>query len=199
MKIPLPLTVMQILAIDLGTETIPALALGVEPPESGIMKNPPLTSGRGGETKNLIDRTLLLRGYVFLGLISSIGVLFAYFYVLFRGGWEWGMVLPADSLLARQASTATFLGIVILQIGNVFACRSFRESIFRLGFFSNKLVIIGIIIEVLLAAIIIYHPLGNRIFGTAPVDIDVWLVLLPFSAGLLMAEELRKNRARGKR
>ncbi len=187
LKIPLPLTVMQILAIDLGTETVPALALGVESPEANIMRNPPRPLDKG-----LIDRSLLFRGYIFIGLISTIGVLFGYFYVLFSGGWQWGMDLPIDHPLARQATTATFLGIVILQVGNVFACRSFKDSIFKLGFFSNKLVIIGIIAEIALSAFIIYHPWGNKIFGTAPLSINVWLLLIPFSIGLLLAEELRK-------
>ena len=102
------------------------------------------------------------------------------------------MVLPMNDLLTRQASTATFLGIVIMQIGNVFACRSSKDSIFTLGFFSNRLVIIGIIAEVILSAFIVYHPLGNRIFGTAPLGLDVWLILIPFSILLLAAEELRK-------
>jgi magnesium-transporting ATPase (P-type) len=195
-KIPLPLTVMQILAIDLGTETIPALALGAEPPEAAIMKSPsrpskitsPVKSGK----KEIIDSFLLIRGYVFIGLISTIGVLFVYFYVLFKGGWQWGTVLPIDNPLTRQASTATFLGIVIMQIGNVFACRSSQDSIFKLGFLSNKLVVIGIAVEVILSAFIIYHPLGNKIFGTAPLGLDVWLILVPFSALLLFAEEIRK-------
>jgi sodium/potassium-transporting ATPase subunit alpha len=195
-KIPLPLTVMQILAIDLGTETIPALALGAEAPESSIMKQRSISQKAGDKSRQgkrtIIDGFLLMRGYIFLGLISSAGVLFAYFYVLFRGGWQWGMSLPVDSILSRQASTATFLGIVILQIGNVFACRSSRESVFKLGIFSNKLIIIGIIVEVLLSAFIIYHPYGNKLFGTAPIGIDVWLILIPFSVGLLLAEEMRK-------
>lgn len=186
-KIPLPITVMQILAIDLGTETIPALALGVERPEGDVMKSPPRRSNKG-----LVDRTVLFRGYIFLGLLSTIGVLFAYFYALNNGGWHWGDILPMDSPLVQQATTATFLGIVIMQIGNVFACRSSKDSIFKLGFFSNRLVIIGIIAEVILSAFIIYHPLGNRIFGTAPLSINVWLLLIPFVAGLMMAEELRK-------
>jgi sodium/potassium-transporting ATPase subunit alpha len=199
-KIPLPLTVMQILAIDLGTETIPALALGAEPPEATIMKYPLMPSKtaapmRQGK-KGIIDRSLLFRGYIFLGGISTVGVLVAYFYVLYKGGWEWGMVLPMDNLLTRQASTATFLGIVLMQIGNVFACRSSRESIFKSGFFSNRLIVIGIVAEVLLAAFIIYVPQANKLFGTEPLGADVWLVLLPFSMGLLLAEELRKVVAR---
>jgi sodium/potassium-transporting ATPase subunit alpha len=196
-KVPLPLTVMQILAIDLGTETIPALALGAEPPEAGIMRKRALkTSVTDGhvmpEKKSIIDMRLVARGYIFLGLISAIGVLFVYFYVLFQGGWQWGLALPVDDPLTRKASTATFLGIVMLQIGNVFACRSSRDSVFKLGLFSNGLVLIGVIAEVILAAFIIYHPIGNRIFSTAPLGFDVWLILVPFSIGLLAAEELRK-------
>lgn len=195
-KIPLPLTVMQILAIDLGTETIPALALGAEPPEASIMRYPaghPNTIIQSQSAKGrIIDMALLFRGYVFIGFISAVAVLFVYFYVLYKGGWQWGMALEMNDLLTRQASTATFLGIVIMQIGNVFACRSSKDSIFRLGFFSNRLVIIGIIVEVILSAFIVYHPLGNRIFGTAPLGLDVWLILIPFSIMLLAAEELRK-------
>jgi sodium/potassium-transporting ATPase subunit alpha len=195
-KIPLPLTVMQILAIDLGTETIPALALGAEPPEAAIMRyhaGHPKTIVQIQSAKGrIIDKALLFRGYIFIGLISAVAVLFVYFYVLYKGGWQWGMVLPMNDLLTRQASTATFLGIVIMQIGNVFACRSLKDSIFRLGFFSNRLVIIGIVVEVILAAFIVYHPFGNRIFGTAPLGLDVWLILFPFSILLLAAEELRK-------
>jgi magnesium-transporting ATPase (P-type) len=186
-KIPLPLTVMQILAIDLGTETVPALALGMETPEAGIMKRPPRPLEKG-----LIDRSVLFRGYIFIGLISTIGVLFGYFYVLYNGGWKWGTDLPIDDLLARQATTATFLGIVILQVGTVFACSSFKDSIFSLGFLSNKLLVVGVVFELLLSAVIIYSPIGNRIFGTAPVKLSVWPILIPFSIVLLLAEELRK-------
>ncbi len=189
-NIPLPLTVMQILAIDLGTETIPALALGVDPPEKGVMRYAPK------KQKNLIDRHLLVRGYLLLGLISSVGVLFAYFYVLYGGGWHWGVTLPMEHPLARQAATATFLGIVIMQVGNVFACRSSRESAITLGLFSNKLVLIGIAVEIAIAALIIYSPLGNKLFGSAPLPWDVWLVLLPFAALPFLADEIRKYLAK---
>jgi len=85
-KIPLPITVMQILAIDLGTETIPALALGVERPEGDVMKSPPRR-----RDERLVDKAVLFRGYIFLGILSTVGVLFAYFYVLNKGGWHWGI------------------------------------------------------------------------------------------------------------
>ncbi len=187
-RIPLPITVMQILAIDLGTETIPALALGVEPPEENIMKRPPRPKRSG-----LIDRALLFRSYLFLGLISTAGALFAYFYVLHQGGWLWGMSLPVDHPLVRQAATATFLGIVMMQIGNVFACRSSRDSLLKAGFFSNGLIFVGVAFEILLSLFIVYAESGNMIFSTAPVPLSVWIYLVPFVLILLIAEELRKT------
>lgn len=188
LKIPLPITVMQIIAIDLGTETIPALALGIEQPESDIMKQPPRPKEKG-----LVDRMVLLRGYIFLGLLSTIGPLFAYFFVLYAGGWHWGSDLSINSLLVRQATTATFIGIVIMQIGNVFACRTQKEPVVRKGLFSNRLVIFGIAAEIAISLFIVYHPLGNRIFSTAPVPYNIWIMLLPFAAMLFTAEETRKT------
>jgi sodium/potassium-transporting ATPase subunit alpha len=79
-----------------------------------------------------------------------------------------------------------------MQVGNVLACRSSKDSIVRLGVFSNRLAIVGIAFELTLTAFIIYHPVGNKIFGTAPLGASVWLILIPFSIGLLGAEELRK-------
>jgi sodium/potassium-transporting ATPase subunit alpha len=186
-RTPLPITVMQILAIDLGTETIPALALGIEPPEASIMKQPPRPANKG-----LIEKGLLFRGYIFLGLISTIGVLFAYFFILYRGGWSWGVDLPINDPLVRKATTATFLSIVIMQIGNVFACRTQTESAFKKGLFSNRLIIWGILTEIVLSLFIIYHPWGNRIFSSAPVGADMWLVVIPFMLLVFFAEEGRK-------
>ena len=186
-KTPLPITVMQILAIDLGTETIPALALGVEKPESTIMKQPPRPANKG-----LIDRSVLFRGYVFLGLISTIGVLYAYFFVLYRSNWHWGGQLPTDSPLLHQAATATFLGIVVMQIGNVFACRTRTESAFKRGLFSNTMILWGILAEIILSLFIIYHPWGNKIFSSAPLDLTIWFILIPFMFAIFFAEELRK-------
>jgi magnesium-transporting ATPase (P-type) len=178
---------MQILAIDLGTETIPALGLGTESPEADIMKRPPRPKDKG-----LIDRTVLFSGYVFLGLLSTIGVLFAYFFLLYKGGWSWGIELPIDNPLVHQASTATFLGIVIMQVANVFACRTHSDSVFKVGIFSNSIILWGILVEIILSVFIIYHPWGNKIFSTAPVPLTVWLILIPFVVLLFFAAELKK-------
>jgi sodium/potassium-transporting ATPase subunit alpha len=186
-RIPLPLTVMQILAVDLGTDMFPALALGAERPSKEVMKQPP----RSPEER-LLNIRILSRAYFFLGPIEAFAGLYGFFHVLYSGGWQWGEMLPYNNVLYIQATTACLGAIIITQIGNVFACRSFKESIFSLGFLSNKLIILGIVLEIVLSALIIYHPFGNKIFGTAPLSLGILLIFLPFSLALLAAEEMRK-------
>ena len=139
-RIPLPITPLQILAIDLGTETLPALALGTERPEKNIMKKPPRSKKR-----SLIDQTVLFRGYAYLGLLNAVFVMLAYFWVLFRGGWQFGMRLENDNStftnpLHLEATTVVFAGIVVLQIANLLTTRSESRTVFQIGFFSNKLI-----------------------------------------------------------
>ncbi len=187
LRIPLPLTIIQILAVDLGTDMLPALALGAEKPTEGIMKQPPRDP-----KERLLNLKLLTRAYLFLGPIEAAAGLFGFFYILKSGGWQWGQTLLADNLLYMQATTACLTAIIVTQAANVFACRSFRESVFRIGFFSNKLIFIGIAFEILLQIFIVYHPLGNRIFATAPISANIWLILIPFAILLFTAEETRK-------
>jgi hypothetical protein len=93
---------------------------------------------------------LILRAYLFLGPIEALACMFGFFWVLHSGGWTPGTMLPPNDMLYLQATTACLTAIIIAQTGNVFACRSSRESIFRIGFFSNRLIFVGIAAEVLL-------------------------------------------------
>jgi sodium/potassium-transporting ATPase subunit alpha len=186
-RIPLPLTIMQILAVDLGTDMLPALALGAEKPTQEVMRQPP----RSPEER-LLNLKLLSRAYLFLGPIEAAAGLFGFFYVLNTGGWKWGEMLAANHPLYMQATTACLTAIIVTQAANIFACRSFRESVFRIGFFSNKLVFIGIASELVLQLFIVYHPWGNEIFSTYPISINIWLALIPFAFILFAAEEIRK-------
>jgi len=186
-EIPLPLTIMQILAIDLGTDMFPALALGAEKPSKGIMTQPPRKA-----KEKLLNFKVLARAYLFLGPIESVAGLFGFFFVLKSGGWEWQSPLSSDSHLYMQATTTCLAGIIITQIANAFACRSSKESIFKVGFFSNRYILFGIASSIIIALFIIYTPLGNFIFGTAPLGLGTILVLLPFGIGLLVLDEARK-------
>ncbi|MEW5949817.1 MAG: cation-transporting P-type ATPase [Thermodesulfobacteriota bacterium] len=186
-RIPLPLTIMQILAVDLGTDMLPALALGAEKPTQEVMKQPP----RRPEER-LLNLKLLSRAYLFLGPIEAAAGLFGFFYVLDTGCWNWGEMPAANHPLYMQATTACLTAIIITQVANIFACRSFRESVFRIGFFSNKLIFVGIASELVLQLFIVYHPWGNKIFSTYPISVNIWLALIPFAFILFAAEEMRK-------
>jgi len=122
--------------------------------------------------------------------------MFGFFWVLFQGGWTWGNLLPANDILYRQATTACLTAIIVTQIANVFACRSSRESVFSLGFFTNRLIFAGIAFEILLQLLIVYNPFGNEIFATRPISFSTWATLIPFALLLFFSEELRKLFAR---
>jgi sodium/potassium-transporting ATPase subunit alpha len=186
-RIPLPLTIMQILAVDLGTDMLPALALGSEKPTPGVMQQPPRKT-----TDRLITFGLMLRAYFFLGPIEALACMFGFFWVLRGGGWEWGTDISSADPLYLQATTACLTAIIVTQVANVFACRSLRESVFTIGWTTNRLIFLGIAVELMLQLFIVYHPWGHLIFGTAPLPAAVWLALLPFAAALLAAEEMRK-------
>ena len=184
---PLPLTVMQILAIDLGTETLPALALGTERPEPDVMARPPRR-----RTESLLGLGSLLRGYAFLGGMTTVIVLTAFFAYLISMGWAWGDTGAPSSAVGQGATTIVFGGIVIMQVANAFACRTERASSFSVGLLSNRPLLWGIAFELALAGAIVYLQPLQAIFGTAWVDPRWWLlpaILAPF---VFLAEEARK-------
>ena len=184
---PLALTIPQVLAIDLGTDMIPAIALGAEAPHPGIMDVPPRP-----RHERLLTVPLLLRTYFFLGLNSACLAMGGFFLYLFANDWSWGAPLDWSSPLYKEATTVTFAGIVLAQIANVFSCRSDRLSVARFGWFSNPLMLWGVVIEATLLALITYTPLGNDIFRTAPLPAWIFGPLALGALGLLFAEETRK-------
>jgi len=192
-KLPVPITVMQILAIDLGTETLPALALGVEKPEPGIMSLPPRSKKKG-----VIDKIVLFRGYIFLGLLNAAAVISVYYFVLYQGGWRPGIQLEPNDMtftnpLHLKAMTVVFVGIVVMQIANVFACRSEKYSTFKIGFFNNKLILWGIVFELIFTVMLIYVPFFQKIFQTTGLGMREWVILFVFMIAIFFLEELRKK------
>ena len=169
-QVPLALTIIQILAIDLGTDMLPALALAAERPEPGVMDRPPRR-----RTERLLSWPLLARAYLFLGPMQAIAAMAAFFFVLGAGGWSYGEPLAPTDPVYLRATTACLVAIVVMQIANVFLCRSPRLSIFTLGPFSNRLILVGILAEIAIILLIVYTDLGNALFGTAPLPSEVWL------------------------
>ncbi len=199
-KIPPALVILQILAIDLGTDLIPALALGAEAPEAGILLQPPRK-----KSKPLLDQSLMLRAFLFLGLIEGVVGMIGFLLVWRSNGYGITELQAMTSpILARsatvtqmaiyhQATTMTLAAIVACQVGNIFACRSERTSIFRLGFFSNPLIWLGIAVESLLILSIIYFPPLQKIFATAPLSTWQWSMLIFCPPLILIADEIRKK------
>jgi magnesium-transporting ATPase (P-type) len=188
--IPLPLTVLQLLAFDVGTETLPALALGREPAEPGLMERPPRP-----RSESVIQPPMLLRAWLFLGLISAILEMGGFFYVLTKAGWHLGDPTGSGHPLNhgyREATTMTFFSMIACQIGTAFAARTERASLRSVGVFSNRLLLWGIAFELVLAAAIIYLPPLQSLLSTAPLGPDALALTLPFPFVVWGADELRR-------
>src|SRR5215469_3121057 len=196
--VPLPLTVMQILAIDLGTDTLPALALSREPAEPGLMDRPPRPRAEG-----VISRGMLLRAWGFLGLLSATLVMAGFFLTLRHAGWQPGAATEPGSALNlgyRQATTVAWLGIVACQVGTAFAVRTDHASLRQVGVFTNKLLLAGIGVALAFAAALVYVPALHSLFGTAALS-PGQLGTVASSRSSCGADEIRRAliRRRGQR
>jgi sodium/potassium-transporting ATPase subunit alpha len=185
--IPLPLTIIQILAVDLGTDMLPALALGAEPPHPEVMSRPPRK-----RQERLLSWPLLARAYLFLGPLEAAIAMTVYFFVLDSLGWRFGDRLAPLDPVYLQATTGCLTGIVLAQMANVFVCRHPQLPVWRFPLLDNRLLLAGLLLEGGLLLWIVYAPLGNRLFGTAPLAGDVWLLAAALAAALAAVEETRK-------
>jgi magnesium-transporting ATPase (P-type) len=204
--IPLALSVRQILAIDLGTDMFPALALGMEKPEPDVMKRSPRP-----RNQPLLDRGLLSRAF-WLGMIEA-SLCFAGFLSVFilSGHTEEiglsflsplaGFVNVTLSLSFQQAmilaATVYHAGVVTSQVGNALACRSDHMRSSSLGWLSNKYLWIGILAEVAGIISIVNIPFFANIFNHAPLPIWMWFVLGLNALVLYSIEWIRKAIVRG--
>ncbi|MFI7587380.1 cation-translocating P-type ATPase [Spongisporangium articulatum] len=192
--VPLPLTVLQILAIDLGTETLPALALGREPAEPGLMDQPPRPRRAG-----VINRRMLVRAWAVLGSVSAALTLFAFLQVLWRAGWHPGAAVGPGSALHHaylQATTASFAAIVACQVGTAFAARTDRVSLLTVGVTTNRLLLGGVAVELLFGFAVIYAPPLQAVFGTAALDGATLALLAPFPFLVWGVDELFRRAGR---
>ncbi|MGI6169682.1 MAG: cation-translocating P-type ATPase [Christensenellales bacterium] len=186
--IPLPLTIMQVLAIDLGTDMVPAMGLGVEKPEMGIMDIPPRS-----QKEPLLSRPLILKAFCWYGLLEAAFGTAAYFLLNVLYGWP-QHPLASSGMVYKMATTMTFAAIVMAQVGAVFGCRTERISVSRVGLFTNKLILIGIAVELALLAVLVYLPVPflNDLFHTAPLGWREWVFLIIIPPAMLLADEARK-------
>ncbi len=192
--IPLPLTVPLLLAVDVGTETLPALALGREPAEPGLMSRPPRKRSEG-----IIRGAMLVRAWLFVGLISAALEMAGFFWVLTRAGWGPGDPTGSGAPLHEaylRATTMVFFGMVMCQVGVAFAARTERASLKSIGVFSNPLLLWGIAFELLLAFAIVYLPPLQDLMSTASLRVEDLAFAAPFPLIVWGADELRRLVAR---
>ncbi|HEY5579510.1 MAG TPA: cation-translocating P-type ATPase, partial [Acidimicrobiia bacterium] len=185
--IPIALDVMHILAIDLGTDLAPALALGAEPPEPGLMDQVPRR-----KSQHVIDRHLLTRAYLWLGPLQAAFVMAAFFGAYRLAGYQGLNGLPSAGTDYMAATAMALAAVVTTQIGNLFAQRSETVSLFRTGLSGNRLLWWGILSEVVIVAALTYLPFLNEVVGTAPFPPQGWLWLLLGIPLLPLIDEVRK-------
>jgi calcium-translocating P-type ATPase len=186
--IPLPLTALQILAIDLGTDTVPALALGREPAEPGTMDRSPRPREAG-----IISRAMLARAWLRLGTLEAVLVMSGFFLVLLAAGWSPGKATGTGAELHHaylQATTMTWAGIVACQMGAAFAVRTSTASLRQVGLLSNPHLLRGLAFAIVFAAAIIYAPPLQSIFNTAALPARDILVLTCFPVIVWGSDEL---------
>jgi magnesium-transporting ATPase (P-type) len=198
LNIPLALTVTQILAIDLGTDLLPALALGADKPEPDAMRRPPRK-----RDQPLLDRSLLYRA-IWLGAIETALCYLGFFLVLGDAAGQVSaarldllsfaqrLTTPAGVLYVT-ATTMFHAGVVTAQIGNAFACRTEKERVRHMGFFSNRFLLVGIAAELAIILTLIYIPPLAMAFEHYPLPPLYWLVLLAYAPVLYVIEWIRKR------
>jgi calcium-translocating P-type ATPase len=204
LAIPAALTVLQILAVDLGTDLLPALALGAEPPEAGSMRLPPR-----GRDQPLLTGQLLLRGYLVLGAVEAVLAMGAYLLAwraqgvgladlqAIAPGLLDGSAAPQWQLMQQQASAATFTTIVLGQVGALMACRSESQpTLQRIGsrwLRHNPLLLLGIGSELALtAALVLVAPLAAVLeLAPFPASWLGWMVPVPLL--VVLVDDARKH------
>ena len=196
--VPLGLTVAQILMIDLGTETLPALALGRESAEPGLMRRPPRD-----RRESIITGEMLVRAWAILGLVSAVVATSGFLWVLWSAGWRPGDPTSAGTPLHEaylRATTMTFAGIVACQVGTALAARTDRVSLFSIGLLGNRLLLWGIAFEIALTAVVVYLPAAHEVLGTRSLLPHEVAVLLLFPVVVWGVDEvyraLRRRRDR---
>ncbi len=185
--VPLPLTIIQILAVDLGTDMLPALALGAERPDPAVMQQPPRRPD-----ERLLSKGVLLRAYLWLGPLQAALSLGAFFLLLRWGGWQPGQVLGQHEPLYLQATTACLAAIIAAQVVNVFVCRHPSAPAWSFSVRSNRLLWLGVGVEIALLLLIVYSPPGQWLFSTAAFDPALWWVIGALALLFGLTEEGRK-------
>lgn len=161
--LPNPLTPIQILFVNLATDGLPAIALGVDPPDKDIMMQQPRTKSEGIFARGLWEKIIVR------GCLIGVCTLFSF---------ELARLFAMDLATCRTISLCT---LVMSQLLHVFECRSERHSIFEIKIFSNPYLLGAVCVSVIMICSILYIPFLKSVFNTVSLNLDQWALVLFFS------------------
>jgi calcium-translocating P-type ATPase len=186
-RFPLALGVLQILVLDIGTDTLSAAALGAEPPAPRVMTKGP-SSGR------LLDRNVAVRAFGVAGPTEAFFEMGAFVVGLLAAGWRPGTAFPTGTELAA-ASGAAFAVVVVAQTANAFACRSLTRPAWQLGWFTNRFLVVAVLIEAAFAALFVTVPVLADLIGQQPPPPATWPIILAAAPAVIAADAAWKRLA----
>jgi len=189
--VPLPLVVMQVLAIDLGTDQLPAIALGTERAEPGTMTRPPRP-----RSEHLLNRAFAARVFGRIGPLEGLAAMTSFLFAFWLAGWRPWESLPDSGTVYLEATTMAMAGIVMAQVGAGLAWRTDRLSLRSVGPWTNRLLLVGIAVEIAMIALLAYTPGLDRIFHTSALGPWHWLLLCAWPPLILGVDEARKAAGR---
>ena len=170
--LPNPLTPIQILFVNLATDGLPAIALGVDPPDKDIMMQQPREKGEGIFARGLWSK-IVVRGCL-IGICTLLA---------FMTGRLYGMNLATCRTLA-------LISLVMSQLLHVFECRSERHSIFEIKIFTNPYLVAAVITSMAMVCSILYVPFLANVFNTVPLNFNQWIIVLFYSGIIFLINSI---------
>ncbi|MFA5112544.1 MAG: HAD-IC family P-type ATPase, partial [Desulfobaccales bacterium] len=179
---PLPLVALQILWVNLTTDGLPALALGVDPKSPDIMQRPPRRPEEGVFTRSVIALMVVITAYLTVGLIP----LFHHYYHGYLA------VIGDPELSLTRAQTMVFVTLVLAELVNAFNCRSEYHSIFRVGVLANHFLLLATLISLGMVVVVVQVPPLAQLFHAVPLGWKEWLFAAFLAFLLLPVVEVTK-------
>jgi calcium-translocating P-type ATPase len=185
-RFPLALGVLQVLALDIGTDLLPAVALGAELPRSQLLQP-------RSRPSHLLDRGVLFRAFGLFGPLEAVIAMSAFLVTYAAAGWRFGGSFPSGSMYLA-ASGAAFTAVVLGQMGTALACRSSTRWVGRLGWSSNPLLLFAIAVEFLaLVGFVSFTPVARMLGQSLPTAAGL-VVALTAAPAILIADFIHKSR-----
>ncbi|MFM1541632.1 cation-translocating P-type ATPase [Helcococcus ovis] len=178
---PVPLTVIQLLWLNLVTDSFPALALGVEKGEPDIMNEPPRKTDDQIIDKDLRDN---IAAQSIAIAVATLGAFFISYNFIFAG--------YTHEIQVRAAQTVAFVTLILSELLRSFSARSEKYTVFELGIFSNMQLVYAFLGSFILTLVVVYTPGVNNIFNTVALDLQAWGIILPFAFLPFIVGEIHK-------